>query len=193
MTWLIKNWYVVVIVGAIIIWLVVDPSVEKSDQTSVELDRMEEVEQETEEEIVIDATYKIDVKGEVKQPGVYQVSENDRVEDVIDLAGGFNEDADVEQINLAERVYDEMVIFIPGIGEEVEANLFENQDNQKVKVNTATVEEIQTIPGIGEVKANAIIEYRETNGRFKQMEDLTQVSGIGEKTVEKMEEYIQIP
>ncbi|GAE91121.1 late competence protein [Gracilibacillus boraciitolerans JCM 21714] len=135
------------------------------------------------------------LKEQSKILGVYQVNESDRVKDVIETAGGFLENAEAEAINLAERIYDEMVIYVPTAGEDkanIELNSTSN-DTNKIKINTATAEEIQTIPGIGEVKANEIVTYRETYGRFEKMEDLTNVSGIGEKTVEKIEAYVRIP
>lgn len=195
MSWITKNWYIILIIAAILVWLVIDPSVEADNQVVMEHPK-ENVEtlQEKEESVLIE--YKIDIKGEVKSPGVYMVREDDRVEDAIRLAGGFTDKASRHTINLAERVYDEMVIYVPTIDEEGEEmqqeQAIENED-QKVKVNIASMEEIQTIPGIGEVKATAIIEYRETYGRFEKLEDLTKVSGIGQKTVEKMEEYVRIP
>ncbi|MGN8645542.1 helix-hairpin-helix domain-containing protein [Gracilibacillus sp. HCP3S3_G5_1] len=195
MSWITKNWYIILIIAAILVWLVIDPSVEADNQVVIEHPK-ENVETLLKKEESVLIEYKIDIKGEVKSPGVYKVREDDRVEDAIQLAGGFTDNASRHTINLAERVYDEMVIYIPTIDEEGEEmqqeQAIENED-QKVKVNIASMEEIQTIPGIGEVKATAIIEYRETYGRFEKLEDLTKVSGIGQKTVEQMEEYVRIP
>ncbi|QGH34992.1 hypothetical protein GI584_13500 [Gracilibacillus salitolerans] len=195
MSWIIKNWYLVLVVAAILLWLLIDPSREEPNEVADQI--MEENNSEMlEEEELVPTEYKIDIKGEIKNPGVYQVTENDRVEDVIHLAGGFSSNADNQMINLAERVYDEMVIYVPAKGENAEEKqqvIDTGNDDQQVKVNIASIEEMQTIPGIGEVKANAIIEYRETYGRFEKLEDLTKVSGIGDKTVEKLEEYVRIP
>ncbi|WP_208590148.1 helix-hairpin-helix domain-containing protein [Gracilibacillus suaedae] len=197
MSWIFKNWYLVLVVGAILLWLLIDPSIDEQDDDLTDQLMEEHNAELQEEEEDSDATeYKIDLKGEIERPGVYQVTENDRVEDAIQLAGGFTNNADKQVINLAERVYDEMVIYVPAKGEnadETEQVLDTGSDDQKVKVNIASVEEMQTIPGIGEVKANAIVEYRDTYGRFKKIEDLTKVSGIGDKTVERLEEYVRIP
>ncbi|MFD2657232.1 helix-hairpin-helix domain-containing protein [Gracilibacillus thailandensis] len=196
MSWIFKNWYLVLVVGAILLWLLIDPSMDEEDDLTDQMLEEHNAELQEEEDQSVATEYKIDLKGEIKRPGVYQVSENDRVEDVIQLAGGFTNKADKQMINLAERVYDEMVIYVPSKDENLEETqqaLNTGSDDQKVKVNIASVEEMQTIPGIGEVKANAIVEYRDTYGRFEKLEDLTKVSGIGDKTVEKLEEYVRIP
>ncbi|WP_163581214.1 helix-hairpin-helix domain-containing protein [Gracilibacillus saliphilus] len=196
MSWIFKNWYLVLVVGAILLWLLIGPSINEEDDLTDQMLEEHSAELQEEEDQSVATEYKIDLKGEIKRPGVYQVSENDRVEDVIQLAGGFTNKADKQMINLAERVYDEMVIYVPTKGENPEETQEvpdTGSDDQKVKVNIATIEEMQTIPGIGEVKANAIVEYRDTYGSFEKMEDLTKVSGIGDKTVEKLEEYVRIP
>src|SRR5699024_6686718 len=118
---------------------------------------------------------------------VYFVSQEDRVIDVIDQAGGFTNKADEDLINLAEKVTDEMVIYIPMIGEETidvaqTGKVGANNSDGKVKINDATLDEMTRLNGIGPKKAQAIIDYREENGPFEQIEDILNVSGIGEKT-----------
>lgn len=138
----------------------------------------------------------VDVKGEVLKPGVYEMSEGDRVVDVIDKAGGFTDEADETTVNLAQRIYDEMVIIVPKKNEEVNYSSGANQNSSqsnKIRVNTASKEELMTLPGIGEQKALSIIEFREKNGFFQTKEDLLQISGIGEKTLERLEDYIIVP
>ncbi|RKO61011.1 helix-hairpin-helix domain-containing protein [Caldibacillus debilis] len=146
--------------------------------------------------------WKVDVKGAVKKPGVYTASRSDRVLDLIERAGGFAEDADREKINLAQKVADEMVIYVPKIGEEMPdfsggtagtgANGGEGGGAEKVNINTADESLLQTLPGIGPAKAKAIIEYREENGPFRSAEDIKNVSGIGEKTFEKIAGHISV-
>ncbi|WP_078552754.1 helix-hairpin-helix domain-containing protein [Bacillus alkalicellulosilyticus] len=139
----------------------------------------------------------VDVKGAVKNPGIYEVSEKHRVYDVIQLAGGLLEQADETKINLAARVQDELVIYVPVIGEEESS--FETisiggvQAEGKVKINTASVEELQQLPGIGPAKASAIISYREEHGPFKTIEDLQKVSGIGVKSIDKLRDSVVVP
>ncbi|PAV28997.1 competence protein ComEA [Virgibacillus profundi] len=137
----------------------------------------------------------VDVKGEVIKPGVFEVDPNVRVNDVIQIAGGFTENADQSQVNLAQKVQDEMIIFIPkaGAGEEVQGAVGISNSSGKVRINYATQEEIESITGIGPSKAQAILQYREEHGLFRTVEDLLEVSGIGEKTLEVLKGEIQVP
>ncbi|WP_339228188.1 helix-hairpin-helix domain-containing protein [Oceanobacillus sp. FSL K6-2867] len=135
----------------------------------------------------------VDIKGAIASPGVYEVSPDARVNDVILTAGGFTADADENQINLAQKVQDEMIIIVPEIGVEGAAGGGTAESNGKIKVNTASQEEIEQLPGIGPAKAEAIIQHREEHGLFNSIEDLLNVSGIGQKTLENMQDAIQIP
>lgn len=134
----------------------------------------------------------VDIKGAVLAPGVYQLEMNSRVQDAIEKAGGFTEVADQTVINLAQKVFDEMVLMVPEKGETVQNSAGDAQ-HAKVRINYATEEEIQQLTGIGPAKAKAIIEHRETYGTFSKLEDLLEISGIGEKTLEIIQEEIQIP
>ncbi len=138
----------------------------------------------------------VDVKGAVNQPGVYVMVEGDRVFSAIEKANGFRDDANEKVINLAALLKDEMVIYVPFIGEEVEdvvnVGLSTDVDHNRINVNTATSEELQLIPGIGPAKAAAIIQYRDEHGRFEAVEDLVRVTGIGNKTMDSMREYITV-
>ncbi|KHE71686.1 helix-hairpin-helix domain-containing protein [Halobacillus sp. BBL2006] len=142
---------------------------------------------------------KVDVKGEVKNPGVYSVENNLRVDDVIQLAGGMTENADPTSVNLAQKLIDEMVVHVyaselndlGAISEDGSAPA--QKKNNQVILNQATVEEVQSLNGIGPSKAEAIIQYREENGPFRSAEDLLNVSGIGEKTLENMIDDIRVP
>ena len=137
----------------------------------------------------------VDIKGEVKNPGVYQMKVGDRVKDALDAAGGLTDEADSQKVNLAQRVEDQMVIVVPKVGEEVTeipAGVMSQEAAKegKVNINTATVEELKTLKGVGEKKAEAIIEYRKKNGSFKTKEDLMKVRGIGKKLFESFQERI---
>lgn len=149
----------------------------------------------TEENTTLEAVIFVDIKGDVKKPGVYQMKAGDRVKDAIDAAGGLTAEADSQKVNLAQRVEDQMVIVVPKVGEEAEAipagvTSKETSKEGKVNINTATVEELKTLKGVGEKKAEAIIEYRKKNGSFKTKEDLMKVRGIGKKLFESFEERI---
>ncbi|MFC7393284.1 helix-hairpin-helix domain-containing protein [Scopulibacillus cellulosilyticus] len=142
----------------------------------------------------------VDVKGAVKKPGVYHFVNGARIMDVISKAGGFNNDADQKQINMAQKLTDEMVVYIPHKGENVQnaggaasaapqgpANgNTDGAKGDKVNINSATEEELQKLPGIGPAKAAAIITYREKSGPFKTVDDLINVPGIGEKSLEQI-------
>ena len=137
----------------------------------------------------------VDIKGAVKNPGVYQMKVGDRVKDALDAAGGMTAEADSQKVNLAKRLEDQMVIVVPKVGEEAEeipagATSKEEAKEGKVNINTATVEELKTLKGVGEKKAEAIIEYRKKNGSFQTKEDLMKVRGIGKKLFESFQERI---
>ena len=137
----------------------------------------------------------VDIKGAVKNPGVYQMKSGDRVKDALDAAGGLTAEADSQKVNLAKRLEDQMVIVVPKVGEEAQeipsgVTSKEASKEGKVNINTATVEELKTLKGVGEKKAEAIIEYRKKNGSFKTKEDLMKVRGIGKKLFESFQERI---
>jgi competence protein ComEA len=155
--------------------------------------------EEEEEEESAPPVIKVDVKGNVKKPGLYEAAEGERVADLIQKAGGLTENADETRINFAQRVSDEMVIYVPEEGEELSGGIEPAQtisaasgEDGMVNINSAGSEELQNIPGIGPSKAAAIIEYRETEGPFQSLEDLMQISGIGEKTFEKLKSHIKL-
>ncbi|WP_228409428.1 helix-hairpin-helix domain-containing protein [Radiobacillus deserti] len=139
------------------------------------------------------ATMMVDVKGEVKQPGVYEVDSSNRVEDVIKHAGGFTKQANPIGVNLAQRVQDEMVIYVPKVGEEGSVVAPAKGHQNKISINNADQDSLEQLNGIGEKKALAIIEYREEHGSFKKVEDLLEVPGIGEKTLKGFEDQVRVP
>jgi competence protein ComEA len=134
------------------------------------------------------------VTGEVKKPGVYELKEGDRVRELVDAAGGFSENADTVSINLAEKLRDEQHINIAG------RNTAPEQETQAVKgsisggkinINTATAKELDDfLPGIGEVYANNIVKFRDKNGKFKSINEITRVDGIGEKRFQNIKDLI---
>lgn len=138
----------------------------------------------------------VDIKGAVKAPGMYQVDAEMRVFDAIELAGGFLAEADTDQVNFAQHVTDQMVIYVPKVGEETAPSVSTlssgSAEGDLVNINTADAERLQTLPGIGPKKAAEIIQYRETNGSFQSVDELEKVSGIGKKTVEKLQQNITI-
>ncbi|WP_343221422.1 MULTISPECIES: helix-hairpin-helix domain-containing protein [Ornithinibacillus] len=190
--WLRKNVFVIfMVIGIIVVFILFNMGEEDLPTGLVTVDDSSIIEAEAINEpnsgLVV-----VDIKGEVQNPGVYEIKESSRVRDVVLLAGGFTNSADQNLINLAQKVFDEMVILVPEIGQEGSVNVGESE-SAKIRINYATVEEIQKLPGIGPSKANAIVEYRDANGYFQQVEDLLSVTGIGEKTLEAIKDELQVP
>lgn len=175
-------------------------------------DEKEESEEEVKEEVKKEEKKMVlvDIKGQINKPGVYEMEEGKRVIDVIEKAEGLTNSADTSKINLSQKVTDEMVIIVYSKKEieemkktetEVEikndASITEKKEtvtktSEKISINTATKEELMTLSGIGESKAESIISYREENGLFEKIEDITLVSGIGEALFEKIKNNITI-
>lgn len=163
----------------------------------------------------------IDIKGNIVNPGIYELEEGKRVIDAIKAAGGLTESADTSVLNLSKKLKDEMVIIVYSYEDVLNFTIVKEQEqikqeecikgindigndacieesdisvnnNSKVSINTATLEELMTLEGIGESKAKSIIEYREKNGDFKVIEDILNVSGIGEGLFAKIKENITV-
>ena len=131
------------------------------------------------------------VVGEVVSPGVYFLSHDTRVQNAIEAAGGFTASADIVSINLAMKLADGMKIYVPPVN--YGSRIAAENGRVLINVNMASIAELESIPGIGPVLAKRIYEYRQRNGPFSSYEDLLKVSGIGEKTLEKIKPYIQVP
>lgn len=131
----------------------------------------------------------VDVKGAVQKEGVYELEPDARVKDAIEMAGGLSPEADKNSVNLAQKLEDEAVVSVARLGEEGGTTATkagpEPSPSGKVKLNRATVSDLMTISGIGQKRAEDIIAYREEHGKFKSIDELTNVSGIGAKTLEK--------
>lgn len=133
------------------------------------------------------------VAGKVKNPDVYKVPEDYRIYQVIELAGGFLEDAETRNINMADRIFDGMQITVYALGEEtVQYGYGTDNSGGMININTASKEELMTLPGIGETKAESIISFRNENGHFDSIEDIMKISGIKEGAFEKIKSYITV-
>lgn len=165
----------------------------------------------TTEEVV--ENFYVDVKGAVKNPGVYQFKSGDRVFQAIEIAGGLTKNGSTSNINLSQKLTGEMVVYVYTNAEikngaksiscetkcqceSIEVNNCYQQEesinNDKVNINTANLDTLLTLSGIGEAKAKTIINYRSENGDFKQIEDLINVSGIGQTLFDKIKDHITI-
>ncbi|WP_026700362.1 helix-hairpin-helix domain-containing protein [Salibacterium aidingense] len=134
----------------------------------------------------------VDVKGAVQNPGVYELEEGERIIDALDAAGGILEKGEPLGVNFAEKLEDEMVVYVPEEGEETTIAVKDEKEDDLVRINYAEASSLETLPGIGPAKAGAIISYREENGLFEQVDELLQVSGIGEASLEQMKERITL-
>lgn len=134
----------------------------------------------------------VDIGGAVKNPQVVKLPEGSRVEDAIKAAGGLTDKADLTDINRAAFLEDGEKVYIPEVYEEGETSGSMSQGDSRVNINTADSDELQKLNGIGPATAEKIIDYRDEHGRFSNIEDIKNVSGIGDKTFEKFEDDIKV-
>lgn len=185
--------YIIVIIPIVIILLLIVIKLIIINSNKVEIEDDENLDT-SKEEYLDDEYYYVDIKGCIKNPGVYKLVKGSRVKDVIELAGGLTSDSDTSNINLAKIIEDEMVININSVNDNSGNNYGMNSTNLSdlININTASLEQLMTLSGIGESKAKSIISYREENGNFKAIEDITKVSGIGQALYEKIKDYITV-
>ena len=140
----------------------------------------------------------VDVKGAVKAPGIYDLPVGSRVNDAVQKAGGLTEQADSKSLNLAQKVSDEALVYVPTKGEEAASQqsgsgaTSSTSKEKKVNLNKASLEELKQVKGLGGKRAQDIIDHREANGKFKSVDELKKVSGIGAKTIEKLKDYVTV-
>ena len=201
--------FTVLIIG----WSLEEPEIQKNEEKPVKMEK-KQIKEEAKEIKKI----KIDIKGEVNVPGVYELTEENNVMDAITKAGGLTNKSDTSNINLSKKLTDEMVIIVYSkqdiidmrekekitcppcnnacIEEKDETSKIniteETEETGKININTADIEELQKLSGIGEAKAQAIIDYRNKNGNFKDIEEIKNVQGIGEAAFEKIKDKIAI-
>lgn len=145
----------------------------------------------------------VDLKGAVKHPGVYALDQGSRVFDLLEMAGGLTEDAAERALNQAQLLVDQQSLYVPTMAEwedesqgpqanvvGSQAPLVSSPNSGKVNVNQADLSQLETLPGIGAKKAQAIIDYRTANGSFHSLEDLGKVKGIGPKMLEKLKDLV---
>lgn len=179
-------------------------SVEKVGETATSEESQTSKEEGRSVSSSIDSNSKIivDVKGHVNKPGIYEVDHQARLNDVIKLAGGLTSEADPNSVNLAQKLTDEMIIYVASKEEDInlafkqiEESKVEsgaNSVDRLININTASSMELQELNGIGQAKAEAIISHREDQGYFDKIEDIQQVSGIGQKSFENLKDSITV-
>ncbi|HEW5177297.1 TPA: helix-hairpin-helix domain-containing protein [Streptococcus pneumoniae] len=164
-------------------------AVSKDSSTEKEVNKEEPLEQDL---------ITVDVKGAVKSPGIYDLPVGSRVNDAVQKAGGLTEQADSKSLNLAQKVSDEALVYVPTKGEESASQQAgsgapsSTSKDKKVNLNKASLEELKQVKGLGGKRAQDIIDHRETNGKFKSVDELKKVSGIGGKTIEKLKDYVTV-
>ena len=155
--------------------------------------KKEEKEESPEQDLIT-----VDVKGAVKSPGIYDLPVGSRVHDAVQKAGGLTEEADSKSLNLAQKVSDEALVYVPTKGEEAASQQATSgtspstSKDKKVNLNKASLEELKQVKGLGGKRAQDIIDHREANGKFKSVDELKKVSGIGAKTIEKLKDYVTV-
>ena len=153
------------------------------------------------QETMEEAEIVVHITGQVVNNGIVKLKENSRIIDAIEAAGGATLDANLSKINLAFALSDGQKVYIPSIDDEEEKEYGtkgsgetvseeNNSINQSININTATSQQLQELPGIGEAIANRIIAYRNLNGKFEKIEDIKNVSGIGEAKFNNIKDYI---
>ena len=163
------------------------------DSSSEKEVKKEEKEESTEQDLIT-----VDVKGAVKSPGIYDLPVGSRVHDAVQKAGGLKEEADSKSLNLAQKVSDEALVYVPSKGEEAASQQTasgttpSSSKEKKVNLNKASLEELKQVKGLGGKRAQDIIDHREANGKFKSVDELKKVSGIGAKTIEKLKDYVTV-
>ena len=155
-------------------------------------------EKEVKEEPLEQDLITVDVKGAVKSPGIYDLPVGSRVNDAVQKAGGLTEQADSKSLNLAQKVSDEALVYVPTKGEESASQHTgsgapsSTSKDKKINLNKASLEELKQVKGLGGKRAQDIIDHREANGKFKSVDELKKVSGIGAKTIEKLKDYVTV-
>ena len=206
------KWKAGLVLGAVLVVAVflvtrAEPKVEQVSQLTPQLEAVSQssaqpkTDQSQEKVVTESQQVTVDVKGAVQKPGVYTLPASSRVTDAVKAAGSFLGEADKNSVNLAQKVADEQVVYVAKVGEAVSAvtatpatsTASETHSSQgKINLNKATLADLQTISGIGEKRAQDILDYRDSNGGFKSVDDLSNVSGIGDKTLERLRAEVTV-
>jgi competence protein ComEA len=185
--------FVIIIISVIAVFYYRD-----SRSTAIEVIGKKPTQEKTEKsEGIENNTISAYICGEITKPGVYALNEGDRLFKLIEIAGGFTQKSDKEAINLSEKLTDEAFIKIPSVeevevGNKLTSTTSSNVTSGKININRATLEELKELPRIGDAIAQRIIDYIKENGSFKAIEELNNVSGIGDKIYEGLKDKITI-
>lgn len=172
-----------------------------TEEKKLSQENIKETEPKKEEHNVTSKEITVYVSGEVNKPGIVTLTDGDRLATAVEKVGGTTKKADLNGINMAIKLQDEMHYIIPKIGEVVKDNVSQTVSNDNtndsktsqtplININTATIEELDALPGVGEATANKILNHRSENGEFKSIEEIKNVNGIGDKKFEEMKNLI---
>ncbi len=187
----------VFVVAGVIFSCSIRQKTKNADETTVQVEEQSETESEETTETSAEMIC-VHVCGSVNAPGIYYLSKGARIHEAVDMAGGMTEDADLQYVNLAQEARDGEQIYIPNQTEVEEGKVPDANANAGsvedglVNINTADLNELKTLPGIGDIKAEAIISYRESAGEFASIEEIMNVAGIKESSYEKIKEHIKV-
>lgn len=188
-----KNLIIFGIIAIILIIMFVRNKFENTNEIELNYENIVTTSEENIVEEVEDNSIKVHITGEINNPGLIELVSGDRISDAIEKAGGVTSLADTSKVNLAYMLSDGEKIYIPSINDEEGVEYIQSSSqNTKININTATQEELETLTGIGESTAKSIIEYREQNGKFATIEDIKNVSGIGDAKYEKLKDEITV-
>lgn len=188
-----KNLIIFGIIAIILIIMFVRNKFENTNEIELNYENIVTTSEENIVEEVEDNSIKVHITGEINNPGLIELVSGDRISDAIEKAGGVTSLADTSKVNLAYMLSDGEKIYIPNINDEEGVEYIQSSSqNTKININTATQEELETLTGIGESTAKSIIEYREQNGKFATIEDIKNVSGIGDAKYEKLKDEITV-
>ena len=197
---------IVLLVIILIILLIIGLRIYTQEKNAITIvQAVDSIESSIEKENMQEEICIVHISGAVSNPGVYQLNGNKRIIDVVKIAGGELENANVDAVNLAAHIFDGQKIVIPFLaensGENNNQNVLPNKNpeqygyssqNNLVNLNTATSSQLEDLPGIGPVLAKSILEYRQKYGQFRDIADIKNVGGIGEKRFESIKEYITV-
>ena len=176
----------IILLGFILLMFCCITSCAKEEKEVLSLEKNEGRTEQNKQE---NSTVYVHVCGAVIQEGVYELPKGSRVYEAIEKAGGFRADAATTEVNQAEELEDGMRLYVPTVNELIEA---QSKKNGKININKASKEELMTLPGVGESKAERIIQYRKERGAFKKTEEIMNISGIKEGLYNKIKDYISV-
>jgi len=181
--------FVIIVIAVVII--IVKNKNDETDNYNLSYNNVIVTAENTEKEDTEEETIKVHITGEVNNPGLIELNSGDRISDAIAKSGGTTSLANLSKVNLAYILSDGEKIYIPSLNDDEDVQyIVSSIENSKVNINTATLEQLQTLSGVGESTALSIIDYREKNGKLSTIEDIKNVSGIGDSKFEKIKDNI---